>query len=129
MKLNKPPELTCDEFNFYNLKYLSTFGWYNEKFVSSIHDYKKSFKIDGKSFFTWRSGVKHDCSKIMELDKVDNLYFNKLGQEVNLEDDLVYGILKSSDLKSLELKKPRKFTIITQKKIGQKQIILKLNTL
>jgi hypothetical protein len=37
-----------------------------------------------------------------------------------LESDLVYGFLKSSDLKNTIASQTRKFTIVTQKRIGQK---------
>ncbi len=69
--------------------------------------------------FEWRQGLKHDCSTIMELDKVNGHYVNALNEKTELESDLVYGILKSSDLKNTILKASRKYTIVTQKKIGQ----------
>lgn len=117
--LNKEPDLTCKEFDFYSRDYITTFGWYNDKFVYSIEDYDKSSIIDGKSIFTWRSGVKHDCSKVMELEKVNGHFINGLGEEINLERKLVYGLLKSSDLKNDKINTFRKLTIITQNKIGQ----------
>lgn len=66
---NTEPDFICKELDFYNRDYLTTFGWYKDKFVHSVEDYDKSSIIDGKSIFTWRSGVKHDCSKVMELSK------------------------------------------------------------
>ncbi|GAG76886.1 unnamed protein product, partial [marine sediment metagenome] len=60
--------------------------------------------------------VKHDCSKIMELDKANGFYVNGLNEEIKLEDGLIYGFLKSSDLKNTVIKNTRKHTIITQKK-------------
>lgn len=119
-KLNSIPESDCEEFNFYdNKKDYRKFGWLNEKFVSNIDTYMHTKDIDGKSFFIWRQGLKHDCSAIMELDKVNAYYINGLNEEVELEDDLVYGILKSSDLKNTVINQTRKFTIVTQKKVGQ----------
>lgn len=118
-KLNKHPNFNCEEVDFYSGEKLTTFGWYKNKFVYSIEDYDKSSIVDGKSVFTWRSGVKHDCSKIMELKQVNNLYVNALGDEVDLEEELVYGLLKSSDLKGSPVNSFRKSTIITQRKIGE----------
>ncbi|MAL21668.1 hypothetical protein [Xanthomarina sp.] len=118
-QLNTEPDFTCKEFDFYNKEYLTTFGWYKDKFVYSVEDYDKSSIVDGKSIFTWRSGVKHDCSKIMEFERENGHYINGLGKEINLEDKLVYGLLKSSDLKYDKTNTFRKLTIITQKKIGQ----------
>lgn len=118
-QLNTEPDFTCKEFDFYSKDYLTTFGWYKDKFVYSVEDYDKSSIVDGKSIFTWRSGVKHDCSKIMEFERENGHYINGLGKEINLEDKLVYGLLKSSDLKYDKTNTFRKLTIITQKKIGQ----------
>ena len=117
--LNSESEYICKEFNFYNRDYITTFGWYKDKFVSSVEDYDKSSIVDGKSIFTWRSGMKHDCSKVMEIEQVNGHFVNGLGEEFNLEKNLIYGLLKSSDLKNDKTNNFRKVTIITQKKIGQ----------
>jgi hypothetical protein len=55
----------------------------------------------------------------MELERIDGGFRNQLGEEFELEEDLVYGILKSSDLKAESIDTPRKYTIVTQKKIGE----------
>ncbi len=119
-QLNSNPSFDCLEFNFYDSKnsYLK-FGWLTDKFVSNIDTYIHTKEVDGNCPFVWRQGLKHDCSTIMELDKVNGHYVNGLNEEVNLEDDLVYGILKSSDLKNTVINQTRKFTIVTQKKVGQ----------
>lgn len=117
-KTGSPPEFDCDEFDFYNGDKLTTFGWYKNKFVYSIDDYDSSSVIDGKSPFVWRSGVKHDCSKVMEIENVNDVFKNSLGEEFQLEDELVYGLLKSSDLKEMETNSFRKLTLITQRKVG-----------
>ena len=54
-------------------------------------------------------------------------YVNGLHEEIELEEDLVYGLLKSSDLKQTIIDKTRKFTIITQKKVGQDTSSIKIN--
>jgi len=123
--LNCEPELTCTAFDFYTKDKLTTFGWYKDKFVYSIQDYDESSIVDGKSTFVWRSGVKHDCSKVMELEQVNGHFKNALGEEINLENNLTYGLLKSSDLKEDKTNSFRKLTIITQKKIGQETKYIK----
>ena len=117
--LNSQPAQTCEELDFYNLKPITRFGWHSDKFVHSINDYEKTSIVDGNSVFTWRSGVKHDCSKVMELHRVNGHFKNGLGEEVKLEEHLIYGLLKSSDLKADKNSSFRKLTIITQKKTGQ----------
>jgi hypothetical protein len=119
-KLNTVPQFNCSEFNFYkNENSYQKFGWLNDKFVSNIDTYIHTKEIDGKSPFVWRQGLKHDCSSIMELDKVNGHYVNGLNEEVKLEEGLIYGLLKSSDLKNAVINQTRKFTIVTQKKVGQ----------
>jgi hypothetical protein len=97
----------------------STFGWVDNKFVSDIGAYHDSQSFDGFSPFVWRQGVKHDCSRILELDFVDGVYKNGFNDDVDIEDDLVFPLVKSSDVQNSPLSTPRKFVIITQKKVGE----------
>ena len=118
-QLNAAPQFDCKEFNFYKNTEGSSFGWLKGKFVANIDTYCHTKDIDGACPFVWRQGLKHDCSSVMELDKVNGHYVNGLNEAVKLEAGLVYGILKSSDLKNTVIHNTRKFTIVTQKKIGQ----------
>lgn len=133
-RLKAKPEFECTELSIYTANILRTiqredrgrengrdnrFGWISKKFVSNIDEYVFSKEIDGTCPFEWRQGVKHDCSSIMELDKVNGSFVNGLKEEINLENDMVYGILKSSDLKNTVVNETRKFTIVTQKRVGQ----------
>jgi hypothetical protein len=118
-RFNSTPEFTAQEFDFYTSKPRVTLGWVNHKFSSDIEKYKKYQHLDGVCPFEWRQGIKHDCAKIMELERIDGGFRNQLGEEFELEEDLVYGILKSSDLKAETIDTPRKYTIVTQKRIGQ----------
>jgi len=127
-KFNSTPEFTAKEFDFYTSKPRVTLGWVNNKFASDTEKYKKYQHLDGICPFEWRQGIKHDCAKIMELERIDGGFRNALGEEFELEEDLIYGILKSSDLKQNIIDISRKYTIVTQKRIGQEtsQILEKL---
>ncbi len=128
--LNSESEFECSEFDFYSQNEQSKakrFGWLDGKFVSNIDTYIDTKDIDGESPFVWRQGLKHDCSSIMELDKVNGHYINGLNEEIKLEDGLVYGLLKSSDLKNTVINQTRKFTIVTQKKVGQETNYIKVD--
>ena len=74
--------------------------------------------LEGICQCEWRQGVKHDCSKIMELEKIDEgKYKNKRKEEVSLEDTLVFPLLKSSGFKKpIICDKFKKYVIVTQKK-------------
>lgn len=116
-QLNKDTDYTCQESDFYSSKIKCDFGWHNNRFMSDLS--KLSNDVDGISPFEWRQGIKHDCSKVMEIDVDNNLFHNKLGEYFSLEDDLVYPLLKSSDLKTTIANPTRKMTIVTQKFVGQ----------
>lgn len=122
---NQSAESTCRNFDFYTQEYLSTFGWYESKFVSDVQNYEFHRRLDGLCSFEWRQGVKHDCSKIMELEVSNGTYLNGKDIKVQLENELVYGFLKSSDLKNLIVNQSRKYTIITQKKVGQDTLYIR----
>lgn len=98
------------------------FGWVDEKFVSNVSSYGKFPKYDGKCPFVWRQGLKHDCSKIMELTQNDNAFVNGFDEEVVVENDLLYRLAKSSDLRQPILRETQKVVIVTQTKVGEKTI-------
>lgn len=56
--------------------------------------------LEGKCQFVWRQGVKHDCGKVMELDRKDNDFINKNKTAVRLENGLVFPLVKSSHFKN-----------------------------
>lgn len=125
-KLNAQPEYTCKEFDFYHpITAVKEFGWVVNKFVSNTDLYHHSYNIDGVCPFEWRQGIKHDLSSIMELERVNGHFVNGKQEEIKLEEDLIFGVLKSSDLKQTVINQPRKFTIITQKKVGQDTAFIK----
>lgn len=125
-RLNDVPAFLCDEYDFYNnSKKVKRFGWIASKFVSNVEDYMASNRIDGECPFVWRQGVKHDCSAVMELSKEGKHYTNRLGETIDLEGKLVYGLIKSSDLKDTVIDTTRRYTIVTQQKVGQETNYIK----
>ena len=74
--------------------------------------------LDGESVFEWRQGVKHDCAGVMELEKQgENNYKNKNKEKVELEDLLVFPLMKSSSFKKPIINSDfTKYVIVTQKK-------------
>jgi hypothetical protein len=125
-KFNHDAEQFCKEVNLdENIPFENTFGWKNNKFVSVMEDYEVYSNIDGICPFEWRQGVKHDCTAVMELRKEGDYFFNADNEKIELENELVYPFLKSSDLKNKEVTEVRKYTIIPQKKIGQETDYIK----
>ncbi|MEY4541852.1 MAG: hypothetical protein RLZZ306_3609 [Bacteroidota bacterium] len=125
-EFNNNAEQFCREVNLdENKPFENTFGWINNKFVAIMEDYEIYANMDGVCPFEWRQGVKHDCTAVMELRKEGDSFFNAENEKIELEKDLVYPFLKSSDLKNKEVIEVRKYTIIPQKKIGQETDYIK----
>ena len=114
-KLGRGKAKQCSVTDLYTLDPPFSYGWVKECFVANVDDYMSYSNIDGECQLTWWSGLKHDCSKVMELEKKDGKFYNNLKEEVDIEPDLVYPILKSSDLKGEEVTSFRKYVIVTQK--------------
>lgn len=93
-------------------------GYRNDELIASIPFYEKWKYLNGGSEIKWRSGIKHDCSKVMELSKEGDKYKNGFGELIELEDDFVYPLLKSSDIANGNLE-PRRWAIVTQNKIKE----------
>lgn len=112
------PSLICNVLDFYSDTRIQQYGWVNDSFVSDTKSYNDVSKYDGKSSYIWRSGIKHDCASILELTLSDGIYTNGLGEIVKIEDDLIYPLLKSSDINNYKENHFRKFIIVPQRKAG-----------
>jgi N-6 DNA Methylase len=78
--------------------------------------------------YLWRSGIKHDCSKVMELERIqDTLFQNGFGIKYNLEETYLYPLLKSSDIGNGRTLDYRKVVLITQKSVGEDTSIIQDN--
>jgi len=69
------------------------FGYEKNQLIAQIDFYKKwehLQKRKGEDNFTWRSGIKHDCSKVMELTRLGDVFVNNLGEHVDIEETLLY---------------------------------------
>ncbi len=80
---------------------------------------RSDYDFGGKCCFEWRQGVKHDCSKVMELSLVDGLFHNKEGHIVDIESTAVYPLAKSSTFKKPIINSFSKYVLVTQKEVGQ----------
>lgn len=74
----------------------------------AFHKNKHLIALDAN--YQWRSGIKHDCSKVMELKMCDRTYTNGFDHVVEVEEEFVYPMLKSSGLTS-PLRSARKMLV------------------
>ena len=99
-------------------KMLYRFGMQKGQLISNLDDYGKYKYLDGFSNYTWRSGIKHDAAKVMELSLDEGRFINGFGERVDIENTFVYPLLKSSDIGNNRLI-PRKYVIVTQQFVGE----------
>jgi hypothetical protein len=104
------------DLSFETKKY--SFGLINNELISNLDNFYKYHQIDGICQYKWRSGVKHDAAKVMELNYDNKHYINGFGEIVDIENDYIYPLLKSSDLSNSRLF-PSKFIVIPHYQDGQ----------
>lgn len=111
-------ESQCKSFDFYTQKETHSFGWVDEAFVSNIQKYGETSNLDGHSPLVWRSGIKHDCSKVMELSLKGTKYSNGLKETADINEETVFPLLKSSDI-GKGMKGVRKYLLLPQTSITE----------
>ena len=114
-------ELFCSVFNLDSPKvHLYKYGYTRKNFVSNIDLYNAYNDLEGEFPYQWRQGVKHDASSILILEKLaSGLYKNKLNEIIELEDDLIFPFLKSSDIKMPIIQNSRFYILLTQQRLGE----------
>lgn len=97
-----------------------TIGYHNGVIVTNVAAYQRwrhLHKTDKN--YTWRSGIKHDCAKVMELEAIGNAYRNGNGKIISLEDIYIYPLFKSSDIGNNRVAACRKYLLVTQRCVGE----------
>ncbi|MHA2335109.1 MAG: methyltransferase domain-containing protein [Candidatus Hodarchaeales archaeon] len=111
---------SCQVFeNMYSKEPIHEIGHVNRQMIANIPLYNKWQHLQGKKYSTWRSGIKHDRSRVMELKKRNGVYYNGFNEIVSIEDSYLYPMLKSSDLANNRIDKLDKWMLVTQKSIGE----------
>lgn len=113
-------EYTCAIYESLNdLTPSRTFGIADGHLVADTALYENTRHLEGISPHRWRSGVKHDCSSVMELKNINTDIVNGFGETLKIENDLIYPFLKSSDLSKDQLPLGKRSVLVTQKYIGE----------
>ena len=100
----------------------SQFGFRDGELVADLrlYDRWKHLASTGRRYYRWRSGVKHDCAKVMELRQCGgDSYVNGLAEEVGLERRFLYPMLKGSELTNGAVAEPTRWMLVTQAAIGE----------
>ena len=86
--------------------------------MANLASFKGCESFYGQSPAKWRSGIKHDCSRGMELFPDQKRFRNGFGRSVSLEPALLYPMLKSSEMVK-KVPSPSRFMLVTQTRIGE----------
>jgi len=97
----------------------AVFGLREGRLVASIPNFERWKHLEGNERYRWRSGIKHDCAKVMEFRRENESYRNGLGDLVDLEDRYLFPLLKSSDIASSYNPCPSRWMLVTQQIIGE----------
>lgn len=82
--------------------------------------------LNGKCQLEWRQGVKHDCSKVMELQYKHGMLLNKLGEDVDIEIEYLFPLIKSSQARTYLINDSEMAIPMTQRAIGDDTSWLKI---
>ncbi len=100
-------------------------GYYDGRLLADTSAYKLWKHLEGDGLYRWRSGIKHDCVKVMELHEYDGQYRNGLGEVVDIENDYLYPMLKSSDVSSSSERYQPRYMIVPQRFVGEDTVEIK----
>lgn len=96
----------------------SAFSFSDGRLIADVGGSRKYGYLRGTCTLKWRSGVKHDCTRVMELrSRGGDGFENGLGDVVSLERTYLYPMLKSSELMKDEPVVSR-YMIVTQRWVG-----------
>ena len=97
----------------------SRFGLRDGGLVADLELYDRWKHLVGPQRYRWRSGVKHDCSQVMELRRSGpDAYLNGFQMEVRLEPQFLFPMLKSSEVANGTVAEPTRWMLVTQSAIG-----------
>lgn len=95
----------------------SILGFRDGMLLADVHCYEKWKDLVGTGYKGWRSGIKHDCSKVFELRHDDGKLVNGLRESVDVEPEALFPLLKSSDVAARV--PPRRWLVVPQRRMGE----------
>jgi hypothetical protein len=94
-----------------------TFGLREGQLVADVKPFERWRFLLATGLNGWRSGIKHDCSRVFELNRTEASFRNGLGEQVEIECKVVFPLLKSSDLAAH--RGPRKWLFVPQRSMSE----------
>jgi hypothetical protein len=119
---SKPGERRCEVYDLSSPRVVEyAIGYQRGILLANIEFFEKHEHLlcdePQKAPYRWRSGIKHDCAKVMELVWTDRGLMNGLGECVTLEDSFLYPMLKGSGVANGTAPTAR-YMLVTQRRTG-----------
>ena len=95
------------------------FGWSEGRLVADPLEAAATRCLQGDGKTAWRSGVKHDVSRVLELIEQDGALLMQDGEHVDIEPDLVYPLAKGADVANLRTDCLQRRILVPQRAINE----------
>lgn len=102
----------------------STFGYRAQQLVADVRSFESYRHLQGRSAYRWRSGIKHDCARVMELTEQGSQLKNGLGEAVEIEELYRYPMKKSSEVASGSRSPVSRWMVVTQQAVGDDTAVI-----
>src|SRR5271157_346301 len=110
----------CHSFSDFDpISRATIFGYRDSRLLANLSAYERWGHLQGEEHYKWRSGVKHDCSKVMELNRNGDCFLSGFGERLDLESDYIFPMLKSSEIAKGQYGLPTRWMLVTQKSVGE----------
>lgn len=96
-----------------------TLGFRDSRVLSDATAHDRWRHLQGEGPYRWRSGIKHDCSEVMELVAGADGLRTRSGEPLDLEREAVFPMLKASDLGNGKVRAPTRWMIVPQRTTGE----------
>jgi hypothetical protein len=94
------------------------FGLRDGRLVADLTAYDRVRHLVGNGP-RWRSGIKHDCAAVFEFRRDGSAWRNGLGDELRIEPDRMFPLLKSSQVAAGDVADPRRRVLVPQWRVGE----------
>ncbi len=110
----------CDVFSSLNADTYYRIGYRNNTPIRNVTSFDKLKDLHNPRMGAkWRSGIKHDCSSVMELRKLDDTFVNGLGEVADIEETCLFPLVKGSDVAQNRTESIARYVLVTQRCIGE----------
>jgi hypothetical protein len=108
----------CEDYDSLSASHpRGVFGLREGRLVADVKLFERWRFLLATGLNGWRSGIKHDCSRVFELDSTGQGFRNGLGEQVEIGPEVVFPLLKSSDLAAR--RGPRKWLLVPQRSMSE----------